>query len=244
MLPLDLIRYGELSGDDGLPSIVTPASYGALWQLRGDTGVSTTLAPPVYGDVTAWAPLVGSLALTNAVSSEQPAFTLANATLNNHPTVNFDGVTERLWASGAVLPAGGCTVIAVAAALTVQDEYLLGTQGTQGWYARPRPADQLSIESVGSSFAPAAYAGAHMLVFRHNADTSNDMGIDGVLSAGDSNRPVASGGTEVTVGTWRGSASGSLFFAGELADLAAFPTLSDTDIATLYARYYSPRYGI
>lgn len=241
-MALDFLRYGELT-EAARPPSVTPETFGALYQLRADVGVSLSI-----GRIASWAPRIGTGTVV-AAGGEEPSYTASDVAFNGRPTANFNGSTERLGYAGRVIPDGtGCTVIAVGSQSGAAIRYLLGQIAVQSWYLRTNSApERLEIESVAASSAAVAYGAGTSRAFAwtHFADTSNEMGVSGAMVPGSANRALSAGaGTDFAVGCWRSAGAGSSFWTGALAELCIYPPLSSANVAQLYAGYYGPRYAV
>ena len=113
----------------------------AFW-VRADTGVTTNAS----GNVTEWADQSGRGNHAVAADAAAPQFVAVEAELNSHPTLRFNGTSQRMTVATRILTNGitGCTVIAMAKATKIEDSTIIGMRTGMG-----NPFFQLDTDNTG-----------------------------------------------------------------------------------------------
>ena len=126
----------------------------AFW-VRADTGVTTNAS----GNVTEWADQSGRANHAVAADAAAPQFVAVEAELNSHPTLRFNGTSQRMTVATRILTNGitGCTVIAMAKATKNEDSTIVGIRTGMG-----APFLQLDTDNTGKP----------RFIFRNSADTT------------------------------------------------------------------------
>ncbi len=133
----------------------------AFW-VRADTGVTTNAS----GNVTEWADQSGRANHAVAADATAPQFVAVESELNSHPTLRFNGTSQRMTVATRILTNGitGCTVIAMAKATKIEDSTIIGIRtATHAFSGGAKTGDfkwsEFGLQILGEKWV--AHHGAH-----------------------------------------------------------------------------------